>query len=109
MTATEYMKVKLARYGYKPTAGELDLFVLGQGLTANTVVDLDNEGKVKLALIKVIPELLALPDVSEGDLSIKYKPEQLRAYLVTLCESEGVEVPVQKSGVGVLRNRSNRW
>jgi len=77
-------------------------------LTPETEYNVQLSEKVKKIMISVIPELLLAPDISQGDYSIKYKVDGIKAYYSILCGELGlpdIYNPVQDT----IIDRTDSW
>lgn len=106
MTVGEYITNKLGEFGYAMPTDEIDLHLQGVGLTLSDELAQANLTQARKVLLVIIPELLLLPDVSEGDLSIKRDRAAIVSYYGMLCAQLGVTDMLNQARI---QNRSNRW
>lgn len=100
MTNLEVITAKLHRFGVEMTSTEIEA-VLADVSAGNGY----NETETKEALLKVIPELLITPSVSEDGFSRKWDIEGLKAYVQMLAKELGKPNPLAPK----VKNISDRW
>lgn len=105
-TLKEYVSAKLTPFRYALSEQEMDIAFIEAGvenseLTAETL----NNGK--LVLWMLIPGLLALPDVSEGDFSIKYNRTGLTALKDQIGEE--LELVPRETDPTIVQDKSDLW
>lgn len=108
MTIGNYIKAKLTRLQLSMADDEIAAFLIDQELTLDTVYAAEQSIKVKKVLIAIIPELLAAPDIAQGDYSIKFKVDGIKAYYSLLCKETG-EQDVFNPSQNTIIDRSDIW
>ena len=108
MTIGNYIQAKLKRFQFSMADDELEVILIDQNLTLATVYSSADSIKVKKALIAIIPELLLAPDISQGDYSIKYKIDGIKAYYSMLCKETG-EQDVFNPSQDAIIDRTDVW
>lgn len=107
VTAKGYISSKLAKFYLSVTDEELDAHLIEFGLDADDAYTKDNAATINAALIGIVPELLAAPDISEDSFSIKRNPDSIRAYIRFLCDKYGLSSPFPSEDS--VFNASNLW
>ena len=87
---------------------ELEAVLIDQDLTSSTEYSSEKSKQVKKVLIAIIPELLLAPDISQGDYSIKYKIDGIKAYYSVLCKETG-EQDVFNPSQDTIIDRTDVW
>ncbi|MDI9863961.1 hypothetical protein QM480_06480 [Flectobacillus sp. DC10W] len=106
-TAKEYFQIKLAKFGFELDEVEIDIELGKQGVSGSDTVVANDMRSVELAIAESIPELLLMPEVSEGQLSKKYNIDGIKAYYSLLCSKLGIQNKLDSQPK--IRNRSNLW
>jgi len=108
MNIGNYIQAKLGRLQLSMADDELAVFLIDQGLTLETVYAAELSLKVKKVFIAIIPELLAAPDIAQGDYSIKFNVDGIKAYYSLLCKETG-EQDVFNPSKDTIVDRSDTW
>ncbi|RZJ88733.1 MAG: hypothetical protein EOO20_12845 [Chryseobacterium sp.] len=108
MTIGNYIKSKLNKFQFAIEEAELEAELINQDLSAVTEYSKDHLIPVKKVLISIIPELLLAPDISEGDFSIKYKVDGIKAYYSLLCSDTGLPDIYNPSQDSII-DRTDVW
>ncbi|WP_131535462.1 DUF6706 family protein [Pedobacter nototheniae] len=87
---------------------ELEAVLVDQEITPEMEYTPALANKIKKALISIIPELLLAPDISQGDYSIKYKVDGIKAYYSMLCKEAG-EQDVFNPSKDIIVDKSALW
>lgn len=106
-TIRETITSKLRRYNIELTEAEIDAELIAQGLTPEDEFSVSADKQIKLALVRMIPELLLSPDIQEGDLSIRFDRQAIMKYYSYLCKELGV--PDKLNSKPTIRSKSNYW
>lgn len=106
-TVKEYIDSKVSKFGFVVSDAELDIMLEAQQLSRDAPMAVGLLDKVNLALVSIIPELLLIPDISEGQFSQKYNAEGIKAYYKMLCTQLGIEDKLDPQPK--VRDRSNIW
>ncbi|MBA4852074.1 DUF6706 family protein [Emticicia sp. BO119] len=91
MLIADYIKSKLSKFNITLDDNELEGLLLKNSIAPDEVYEASNTQKADIALHSYIPELLALPDISEGGFSIKFDRQGILAYYKILCSDLGLE------------------
>jgi len=108
MTIGNYIKSKLSKFQFLIGDEELEAVLIDHDLTPATEYVKDLSVQVKKVLISIIPELLAMPDIAQGDYSIKYKVDGIKAYYSMLCKETG-EPDVFNPNQYTIVDRTDIW
>ncbi len=91
----EYIDAKLSKFNFEISTIELDVILLDfVELIKTSEITNENLESVKKVIVKIIPELFLVPEVSEGQFSFKRDTEGLKAYLKILCDELGIPNPL---------------
>lgn len=104
-TLKAVITAKLQRFGADISDAEMSAFLTDAGVDGDAEYTSNSQKTMKKALVRIIPEILAMPDVSEGGFSLKLDRNGLKAYLSTLSN----ELGVADQSKTVFKNISNRW
>lgn len=109
-TVKDYIETKLQRFNITISDIELAVSFAENGLSPNDLYTGANIIKVKKTFVSIIPELLLIAEVSEGDLTLKWNIEGIKAYYAMLCNEleidDKLNIAVQTPKV---YNKSNLW
>ena len=108
MTIGNYIQAKLKRFQFSMADDELEAVLADKGLMPEMVYTPELGNTVKKALISIIPELLLAPDISQGDYSIKFKVDGIKAYYSMLCKETG-DPDVFNPTLDTIVDKSNIW
>lgn len=103
-----YITSTLARFGVELTTDEVDVLLLDHGLESATEYTAESGLLAKWALVAFIPQLLAMPDVTEDGYSKKYDRGAIIKFLSFLSTSIGVPDPLADPSDSVT-NMSEIW
>ena len=104
MTIQDYFQNKIRLLGVPIIPENIDLFLESKGLDKdNQITDYKT---VDILFLEVILMFLALPNVSEGDMSISYNREGLMMYYKAECKRLGVEDMLSKTNQPKVRDMS---
>ena len=106
-TIRETISDTLARYNIELSEAEIDSKLIEQGLVPTDPFTAEASRPVKLAIVGVIPELLLMPDVTEGGYSVKYDKGALMRYYALLCSELGI--PDKINPQPKIRSKSCIW
>lgn len=107
MALAGYIKTKLRRFHLTMDDAELNVLLAGLGESPASELTEASLTVAKRVIVSVIPELLLVPDVSQGDYSHKLNKDAVITYYGMLCDELGEEnklAPQPK-----VRNKSNYW
>jgi hypothetical protein len=90
-TVKEYIGEKLTRLGFQLTDSELDNLLVEVSVTGSSTFGGNNVADTKKAMAAIIPELLAMPKVTEGGYSISQNTDGVLKYYRMLCSELGIE------------------
>ncbi len=102
MTVAEYIPSKFAEFGVTLSDNTLNALLIDNGIDSNTEY---SPAVAKKVIAGYIPELLLKPQLSEGDLSIKYDSNAIINYYTMLCNELGIENKLKPK----VRNITNKW
>jgi len=108
MLVSAYIQSKLNKFGASIDANELESLLLLNSIAVDEVYSADNAEKASKALYSIIPELLAMPDITEGGFSMKFNREGILAYYSLLCKELGLENKLAVKQPKV-KNKSYLW
>ncbi len=89
----EFVEKTVGRFNIRVDAVELDVLLTDAGITDNgQTVDYDTVTgpKAKAAVLNLLSSLLAMPDIQEGDMSIKYDRVAVATYVASLRTDLGL-------------------
>lgn len=107
MALADYIKTKLRRFHLSMDDAELNVLLAGLGESPASELTETSMVVAKRVIVSAIPELLLVPDVSQGDYSHKLNKDAVVKYYGMLCDELGVEnklTPQPK-----VRDKSNYW
>lgn len=107
MALADYIKAKLRRFHLRMDDAELNVLLAGLGESPASELTETSMVVAKRVIVSAIPELLLVPDVSQGDYSHKLNKDAVVKYYGMLCDELGVEnklTPQPK-----VRDKSNYW
>ena len=84
MTVGEYITQKLGQFGM--TVSDSDIVVAGHDPNAD--ISTNDPRKV---MVMLIPELLIMPDITQGSTSVKFDRNAVMKYYSWLCGQTGME------------------
>lgn len=110
-TIREYVDGKLARVGLEIEDVELTVLMDLRGVDDSTQCDdAASLAIAKRIIVDAIPELLLLPDVQEGGMSIKRNPAAIKAYYALLCNELGIDNKLDPpAATPTVKDKSNLW
>jgi hypothetical protein len=104
-TVQEVIKSRLAQYSLELSTVEMDAIIVDADLDGSVLYTKAQTTPVKMAMIMALSTVLAKPDVTEGDMSIKWDRSAVQVYLNQLLEETGVTSSSQPT----VTDRSNVW
>ena len=104
-TITEFITAKFTKYGINISVSELEYLGISFGFDPTETLTVSNTEKAKLSIASMIPEILLMPNISEGGYSISHNYPGLKDYYSMLCDELGIENKL----IPKVRNLSNRW
>lgn len=107
MNISQYIINKLSSFEYELDAAEVSVLLNAQGISPEQPLSVENMVAGKLIIAEFIPQLLPLPDVSQGKYSVKRNAEGLKAYYNLLCKELGIDNELDIAPV--IRDRSSYW
>lgn len=107
MTAQSYIVKKFSAFGFEVDTGEVDVLLGAQGLSLGAELTPENLTKVKHVIHSLIPEMLLLPEISQGRYSVKHNIEGIKSYYALLSSELGIENKLEPQPE--IRDRSNLW
>ena len=106
-TIQEYIQAKLIRYRIALSDVEISALIIDQGLNPIDEYTLENSTSAKTVIVRVVPELLLRPDITEGGYSEKWDRDGILAYYSLLCKEIGLVDEL--NAVPTLKNVSYLW
>ena len=107
-TIREYLQFKLRRLKTNIDDEGLDFLATQTGVSMSDVFTVDNSKTTDAVLLAVIPEILALPDLSERDWSQKYDRGAIIQYCAILSKSLNLPNPFA-TDEGTIEDASHFW
>ena len=107
MTISAYIQNKLSKLSFDVDADEIGVLLGGQGVDPAAAASPSNLNAAKHVMWQLIPELLAMPDISQGRFSVKWKVDGIMAYYRLLCDELGLENKLDRQPE--VTDRSNLW
>lgn len=104
MTIQDYLKNKISMLHLPITNESLMSFSESKGITTNQ--EITDFKAVDVLFLEIILMVLAMPNVSEGDMSISYDKEGLRQFYKAECRRLGVEDVLSKATTPKVRDMS---
>lgn len=104
-----FISAKLQRLGIRLTGDELEVLLVDSGLTGSESYTTENAGAAKLAILTVIPEILAMPDISEDSFSFKFNSDAVIKYIALLSSELGVNNPMEEGANDEINDASYIW
>lgn len=89
-TIQEYFVAKLSRYNIELNDAEIQAALLDEGLVPSDEYTPGSAVAIKTAIVKLIPELLLKPDITEGGYSEKWDKGALKLFYSLLCKELGL-------------------
>lgn len=108
MTVQEYISAELARLNLKLSDDTIQAKLIDFNLAGSDDYSTSNSTYAKWLIVDVIPEILAMPDISEDSLSIKYDRSAVMKYCSLLAGKIGVPDPFA-SNDSLVYNASGLW
>ncbi|AUD00939.1 DUF6706 family protein [Spirosoma pollinicola] len=102
---SETITDRLAVYSIELTPVRLDTLLVDQDLNGPDTYSKAQSAAVKTALLSVLTDLLAMPDVTEGGMSLKWDRSAVQVYCNQLRSDLGLTATSEPSVV----DRSNLW
>ena len=107
MTLAEFITSKLKSFQLSVSSGELEVILANHGETPNSALTNQTMIIAKQVIVETIPELLLMPDISQGDFSRKLDKSGVIAYYTLLCDELGLENKLARQPR--IYDASNRW
>lgn len=104
VTIKDYLKAKVSMLNITLSEEHLSTFILSKGLDASSVITEFKE--MDIAFTEIVLMILAIPDVSEGDMSIKYDRNALMKWYKVECGRLGIEDKIKKSETPKVKDLS---
>lgn len=109
-TNSEVIKARLNRYGIEIQDAELDAHAVDTALVLTDEYSINEGPAVKRVLALVLRDLLVMPDLSEGQISIKWDRAAVKAYYGMLCKELGlVNEFIEIAPQPTIQNKSYLW
>ena len=89
MIIRDYISQKLSSFSLRLREADFVDMALSYGLVLNSEITIENKDTVEKAIVKHIPTILAMPDVSEG-MSISYDRAALKEFYEMRCKQLGM-------------------
>ena len=106
MLVTEYIEVKLTKFGIEVSKTELDAVLIEFSIgVAEEISDIASLKKAKVALASMLPEMLVMANVTEGGYSVNWNIEGIKEYINYLNKQLGLKSTTNP----VISNQSFRW
>lgn len=84
-TVQEYFEAKLSRYNIELSDVETEAALIEEGLDPTAYFTPGSTIQIKTAIVKVLPELLLKPDITEGGYSEKWDKGAVKLFYSLLC------------------------
>lgn len=91
MLVKTYISQKLSSFGVTLKEADLVEIYLSDGVNYDMEICASNKRQVDASIAKFIPKILAMPDVTEGSMSISINRDGLKQYYSFLCNELGIE------------------
>ena len=104
-TISVFIKAKFEKFGVNISDSEIEFAGLNFGFDPTEELTVSNTTSAKLAIVSMIPEMLLIPNKSEGGYSISMNNPGMKDYYSFLCDELGIENKL----IPKVRNRSNHW
>ena len=104
----EFVEAKLQRIGVRLGSGELDALMIDAGFVLSgepQEYTTSNANQAKAAVLSALSDILLMPDIAEGDLSIKYD----RAAIATYCATLRTELGIADTTAATVTDKSYLW
>jgi|SRR5215217_9701761 len=89
-TIQEYFEAKLLRYNIELSEVETEAALIEQGLDPTSYYTPGSTIQVKTAIVKILPELLLKPDITEGGYAEKWDKGAVKLFYSLLCAELGL-------------------
>lgn len=109
ITAKEYIEATLQEFNITVSDAELTVQLSLNGISDNDTFTPEIFGSIQKTIVAIIPKLLLISEVSEGDLTIKWNIDGIKAYYSMLCKELGIEDKLNAINTPTITNRSNLW
>lgn len=96
MTIRNYITQKFSSFGVMLKEADLVELWLSHNINFDMEITRDNIRDVEVAIAGMTPRILAMPDVSEGGMSISMDREALKEYHSLLCRELGIDNKLTK-------------
>ena len=106
-TIKEVIEANLADFGFEVSAVTLDSHFVKTGGVSSDVYSADNAKVADKVMYSIIPLLLLMPEVSEGQFSKKYNVAGITTYYKSLCID--LNLPDKLNPQPKIVDRSDRW
>ncbi len=90
-TLADYVNERLTRIGFSLSSDELTNLFAASGIDSSVGISPETELDAKRVIAFIIPELLAMPRISEGGYSIAQNMGGVLTYYRLLCAELGIE------------------
>ncbi len=94
ITIREFLKAKLNRYGIDASDNEMEVATIDAGVAGDYTTapyEAENATAPKKALVFMVRDILAQPDVSEGEYSANWDRSSVQKLHDSLCREIGLE------------------
>lgn len=109
VTAKEYIATSLQEFNIAISDAELSVQLSLNGISGSEIFTPEMYKSIQKTIVAIIPKLLLMSEISEGDLTIKWNIEGVKAYYSMLCKELGIEDKLNTANVPTITNRSNLW
>jgi len=106
-TIKEIVIARLSEFSVSLATNTIDSYITASGIDGSQTFTLENAISVDSIMYQIIPLIMTLPKISEGQYSREYVVSGLLAYYKSLCVTLGL--PDKLTPQPKIQNASNRW
>lgn len=107
--AAGYISATLSRFGITLSAVEMDVLLVDYQLQADTEYTAETAIPIKRAIVGIIPQILATPDVTEDGFARKYDRAAVAKFCSWLAGTIGEPDPFAEGPTDQIMDMSNIW
>jgi hypothetical protein len=107
VTIKEIIYARLSEFGLNLSTVTIDSYITETGIDSSIEFTKENAINADKVLYSIIPLLLVIPKISEGNFSREIVVAGLTAYYKSLCLKLGLSDKL--SPQPIVKNASNRW
>lgn len=106
-TIKEIVVSRLSEFSVSLETNTIDSYITQSVIDGSSTFTVENSSSVDKIMYQIIPLIMALPKISEGQYSREYVLSGLTTYYNSLCENLGL--PNKLNPQPKIKSVSNRW